>query len=110
MDIANLFESKAKQLFWGPVDPAHVTGAPAPQPILPGQAYFTIRLCEMYLAFARKLWRQIYPVVHCFTRGAGFDDHAVISPTTFTQLGDVNLDRLVNLRDAAQRSSSLYRR
>ncbi len=97
MDIANIFESKARQLFWAGIDPAHLSGVPAPQSIPPRQAYFTIRLCEMYLAFARKLWRQIYPMVHCFTQFAGINEHAVISPAEFAPLGDVNLDRLVNL-------------
>jgi hypothetical protein len=97
MDIANLFESKAQQLFWNPIDAGHLVGAPAAQPIPAGQAYFTVRLCEMYLAFARKLWRQIYPMVHCFTQFSGLVDHTVVSPVEFSALGDVNLDRLVNL-------------
>lgn len=97
MDIANLFESKAAQLYWSAVDPGHLSGVPAPQPIPPRQAYFTIRLCEMYLAFARKLWRQVYPMVHCFTQFGAVNDHAVVSPVEFTPLGDVNLNRLVNV-------------
>jgi hypothetical protein len=97
MDVANLFESKAKQLFWAPIDPSHLSGVPAPQAIPTGQAYFTIRLCEMYLAFARKLWTQIYPMVHCLTQFGAASDHAVVSPTQFAPLGEVNLDRLVNV-------------
>lgn len=97
MNIANLFESKATQLFWKPVDATHLAGVPAPQPIPAGQAYFTIRLCEMYLAYARKLWRQIYPMVHCFTQFNGANNHAVVSPIEFASLGDVNLNRLVNV-------------
>jgi hypothetical protein len=97
MDIANVFESKAKQLFWKPIDAGHLIGEPAPETVQAGHAYFTIRLCEMYLAFARKLWRQIYPMVHCFTQFGGISGHSVVSPVELAALGDVNLDRLVNL-------------
>jgi hypothetical protein len=97
MDIANWFESRAKQLFWKAIDTGHLVGVPAPQTIESGQAYFTIRLCEMYLAFARKLWREVYPMVHCFTAFGGISDQAVVGPAELSGLGDANLDRLVNL-------------
>ncbi len=96
MDLVTLFESKAKQLFWEAVDVSHVTGAPLPVIIEPGQAYFSIRLSEMYLASARRLWNQIYPMVHCDTQYGANDDQTVVSPVEFSQLGDVNLNRIVN--------------
>ncbi len=97
MDILKIFESKSRQLFWRSLDPAHLIGVPAPRSIEAGQAYYSIRLCEMYLAAARKLWRQIYPMVHCYSRSGAVESHAIASPGQLSDLGDANLDRIANL-------------
>ncbi len=97
MDIIKIFESKSRQLFWRAMDPAHLVGVPAPRSIDAGKAYYSIRLCEMYLAAARKLWRQIYPMVHCYTRAGATESHAIASPGQLSDLGDANLDRIANL-------------
>lgn len=97
MDICKLFESKAKQLFWRTVDPAHATGGLTYLAIEPEKAYFTIRLCEMYLAAARKLWHQIYPTVHAFTKIGPVEIHTIAGPAQLHDLGDSNLDLLANL-------------
>lgn len=97
MDIGKLFDGKSKQLFWRAIDPAHLIGVSAPREIEPGKAYFTIRLSEMYLAAARKAWHQIYPMLHCFTQVGGSEVHNIASPAQLQDLGDLNLDRIVNL-------------
>ena len=97
MEIFKCFESKAKQLFWRTVDPAHASGTLEYRLIEPGKAYFTIRLCEMYLGAARKLWHQIYPMVHAYTKIGAVDTHAIASPAQLRELGDSNLDLLANL-------------
>lgn len=97
MDITSLFEGKAKQLFWQAIDSAHVDSSRPQTEIEPGQAYFSLRLCEMYLATVRKLWRQMYPIVHCYVSNGGAETHTLASPAQFLQLGDANLDRIANL-------------
>ena len=98
MDITSLFEGKAKQLFWQGIDSAHVDSSRPQSEIEPGQAYFSLRLCEMYLATVRKLWRQMYPIVHCYvSSGGGAETHTLAGPAQFLQLGDANLDRIANL-------------
>ena len=92
-----MFESKANQLFWQAIDSAHVDSSRPQTVIEPGQAYFSVRLCEMYLASARKLWRQVYPAVHCYVSTGGSETHTLASPSQFMQLGDANLDRIANL-------------
>lgn len=92
-----MFEGKANQLFWQAIDSAHVDSSRPQTVIEPGQAYFSVRLCEMYLASARKLWRQVYPTVHCYVSTGGAETHTLASPAQFIQLGDANLDRIANL-------------
>lgn len=97
MEIFKLFESKAQQLFWRELDPGHLIGVQPPARIDAGEAYFTVRLSEMYLASARKLWRQIYPMVHCYTQFGTVEAQVIASPAQIRDLGDANLDRLANL-------------
>lgn len=97
MEPLVLFDSKAKQLFWRPIDPSHVDSPQPPRLVEPEAAYFGIRLCEMYLATARKLWKQVYPMVHCFVGIGAAENHSLVGPAQFIQLGDANLDRIVNL-------------
>lgn len=97
MDISKLFEAKAKQLFWRQLDPAQVIGLPAPQPFQKGEAYFLIRLVEMYLATARKLWHQMYPVLHSYVSCGVVQQNAISGPGQLRELGDANLDRVSNL-------------
>lgn len=97
LDIFTLFDAKAKQLFWRALDPSHVVGLPPPQLFVKGQSYFMVRLVEMYLASARKLWRQMYPLLHSYTECGTFQQHAVTGPGQLRELGDANLDRISNL-------------
>lgn len=97
MDFTKLFESKTKQLFWRPLDPSHVVGMATPQPFEKDRAYFVIRLIEMYLASARKLWRQVYPVLHSRVQCGTASQTAIAGPGQLRELGDTNLDRISNL-------------
>ncbi|MGI8741478.1 MAG: hypothetical protein ACR2NN_02695 [Bryobacteraceae bacterium] len=96
MDLSKLFEAKSKQLFWRPLDPSHVVGLAPPQPFQKDQAYFVIRLVEMYVATARKLWHQMYPVLHSYVECGNVQHNAISGPAQLRELGDVNLDRVSN--------------
>src|SRR5437764_11104988 len=97
MNIFTLFDAKAKQLFWRALDPSHIVGLPPPQLFVKDQSYFVIRLMEMYLASSRKLWRQMYPLLHGYTACGTFQQHALAGPGQLHELGDTNLDRISNL-------------
>jgi hypothetical protein len=56
-----------------------------------------VRLKEMFLRTSRRLWRKFYPMLHAFTRHGAVEEHTVVGPGQLRELGDTNLDRLVNL-------------
>lgn len=97
MDIGQFFNAKASQLYWQPLDASHVSGLPAPQSFTAGQSYFEIRLIEMYLASARKLWRELYPMLHSYIDYGAFEQNSIAGPGQLPQLGDTNLDRVGSL-------------
>ncbi|MBV8818514.1 MAG: hypothetical protein JO022_09175, partial [Acidobacteriaceae bacterium] len=97
MDFLKLFDGKSRQLFWRRVDASHCNGGVTSNPIEANQAYFTVRLCEMFLASSRKLWREMYPMVYSFTSTAAGEYHSVASPAQLQDLGNTNLERLENL-------------
>ncbi len=97
MDIPSIFGSKATQLFWRPLPAAQILGAPAPQAFEAGQSYFVVRVTEMYLNSCRKLWKQLYPMIHAYIDVGGTTSQTVAGPGQLTALGDANIDRITNL-------------
>ena len=97
MDIKKLFEAKSRQLFWRQLDPSHVIGLAAPQLFRKNESYVVIRMVEMYLATARKLWHQLYPMLHSYIECGKFRQHTISGPGQLRELGDANLDRISNL-------------
>jgi len=96
--VLELFRSKGAQLFWQRIPDDHtVDSAASSAPIEPGQAYFVLRLAEMYLGTSRTLWRKAYPLVHGFTSYHGHEEHNVAGPGQLQEIGGGNLDRLVVL-------------
>ena len=97
MDILKIFDAKSRQLFWRPLDPLHVIGVPAAQLFTKDDSYVVIRMVEMYLATARKLWHQMYPMLHSYIECGKFRQHTISGPGQLRELGDANLDRISNL-------------
>lgn len=97
MDIREIFRNKAQHLFWKRLPAAQVVDSGAELPIENDQAYFLVRLKEMYLRSTRKLWRKFYPMLHGYVTYGKKDEHAVVGPGQLKELGDANLDRIVNL-------------
>jgi hypothetical protein len=106
VELIDIFRGKATHLCWAPMPHDHVwtTGASgalepaAPRlPIEADEHYFVVRLAEMYVEASRKLWRKLYPVLHAFVRAAGREESAVAGPSQLRELGEANLDRIVNL-------------
>jgi hypothetical protein len=97
MDILGIFRAKSQQLFWQRLPDDHVVDGSRGETVEKDQAYFVIRLREMYLLYARKLWRKYYPVLHGYTKHLQGEEQAVAGPGQLRELGDANLDRIVNL-------------
>ena len=95
MDWTKIFVGRAKKLAWGALPDGH--GGPAGPATVKGAAYVEIRLKEMFLRTSRKLWRKFYPMLHVVTRHGTLEEHSVAGPGQLRELGDNNLDRLVNL-------------
>jgi hypothetical protein len=101
MNVLDVFRRKGAQLFWRRIADDHVIeAAPGPAsgaPIDAGEAYFVLRLAEMYLGTSRTLWRKAYPLVHGFTNYNGREEHNVAGPGQLQEIGGGNLDRLIIL-------------
>lgn len=97
MNIRDLFQSKAQHLFWKRLDPAQVVDVASGEAIEKDEAYFVVRMKEMYLVAARRLWRRFYPMLHGYVEYGGAETHAVAGPGQLRELSETNLDRVVNL-------------
>lgn len=95
MSWMDVFREKSARLYWQRLDDDHVVDGASGGTISPNEAYFCVRLTEMYLGTSRTLWRKSYPLVHAFTSHGGSEDHNVAGPGQLQQLGGGNLDRVV---------------
>jgi hypothetical protein len=95
--ILSLFGAEGDHLLWTRLADDHVVGGESGLIIKPEQAYFTVRLTEMFLGRSRTLWRRFYPVVHAFSIHTGSEEHAVAGPGQLQAVTDVGLDRVVSL-------------
>jgi hypothetical protein len=95
--VLEIFRAGGDHMFWARLADDHVIGGESGVPIEPDQAYFTIRLTEMFLGRNRTLWRKFYPVVHAFSTYADAQEHAVAGPGQLQTVTDAGLDRVVTL-------------
>jgi hypothetical protein len=95
MNIWDLFQSKANQLSWGTLD--NVMDGSPPAPIEKDDAYFAIRIKEMYIEISRKLWRKYYPMLYSFVEHGTRQENAISGPGQLKEIGDDSFDRLINL-------------
>jgi hypothetical protein len=97
MSILEIFSSKSQQLYWAALPEGNVVDGAKPAQIEKRQAYFVVRMKEMYVAYSRKLWRKLYPMLHSYVEHGKFQENAVAGPGQLRELGDSNLERIVNL-------------
>lgn len=97
MDIGAIFKRDGAHLFWNRIHDDRIAAGGTGEPIEFDEAYFTVRMNEMFLRRIRLLWRKSYPVLHSFAEYAGQEDHMVAGPGQLQNLGDVNLDRVITL-------------
>jgi len=94
--LERLFAANAERLCWLRLDDDR-GGILNSTPLSAGQHYYTIRLREMYVRRARVLWRKLYPMVYSYIRQGADEENAVAGPGQLKDLGDTNLDRIVNI-------------
>jgi hypothetical protein len=97
ISISDLFIARSKKLFWKCLPDHQVIPKLASPAFVNDQAHYVLRLREMYVKYARILWRKYYPVLHSYTKMGKAEEHAVAGPGQLRELGDSNLDRIVNL-------------
>jgi hypothetical protein len=97
VDILTIFRNKAQHLFWKRLTPEQVVDYKSGESIKNDEAYFVVRVKEMYLTTTRKLWRRYYPMLHGYVDYAGQETHAVAGPDQLKQIAESNLDRVINL-------------
>ena len=97
MDVLKVFRERGTHLAWRRFDDDHIVGPASGTEIMPGQAYFIIRLNEVFLARSRTLWRKYYPVVHAWGATEAGQEHGLAAPTQLQQVNDAGLDRVVTL-------------
>src|SRR5665213_956944 len=99
-DLKAIFQSRASQLTWERMLDPNIVGAPKPALIDKDQAYFSIRLKEMYVGYSRKLWIKLYPVLYSFVSHGVYEQNTVAGPGQLREFGDANLERVINLNYA----------
>jgi hypothetical protein len=95
--VLDLFRAEGQHLLWTRLADDHVVGGESGVIIEPYDAYFTVRLTEMFLGRSRTLWRKSYPVVHPFGTYSGAEEHAVAGPGQLRTVTDAGLDRVISL-------------
>ncbi|MFI5455836.1 MAG: hypothetical protein ACHRXM_10335 [Isosphaerales bacterium] len=97
--MGSVFSRKADQLVWRRLDDARVVdaaGAPSKgEDVAKNEAYFVLRLKEMYVRTARQLWQTFYPMLHSFTEHQKETEESVVGPSQLGALANAGLDRIV---------------
>jgi hypothetical protein len=97
MDVLRVFRERGKHLAWQRLDDDNVVGPASGTEMAVDQAYFIIRLSEVFLARSRTLWRKFYPVVHAWGATEAGQEHGLAAPTQLQQVSDAGLDRVVTV-------------
>ena len=71
---SNIHRAKSQTLSWERLADDHIVDGLKPALIEKHNAYFTVRMKEMYVAYSRKLWRKYYPMLHSYVEGVHQDD------------------------------------
>jgi hypothetical protein len=94
MGILEIFRNNAPKKTWVRIPDDRVVGSPSGAVIEPDDAYFVVRMSEMYLQRTRKLWQKYYPLLHGFTKYQGEETHSLAGPGQLRDISDANLDRI----------------
>ena len=97
MDVLSVFRERGKKLTWQRLDDDYVLPPRPGTEIKADEAYFIIRLSEVFLGRSRTLWRKFYPVVHAWGSTSTGEEHGLVAPTQLQQVSNSGLDRVVTV-------------
>jgi len=97
MSILDIFRAQSKQLFWKQLPARQVVNGGRDALIEDDQAYFVIRLKQMYLYYSRKLWRGYHPMLYCYVQHGKREDQAIAGPGQLKDMTDSDLSRVLLL-------------
>jgi len=80
MNIVDIFRGRSKHLFWKQLPSTQVVNGGSDSLIDADQAYFVVRLKQVYLYYSRKLWRGYHPMLYCYVKHGLREDQAVAGP------------------------------
>jgi len=89
--------AEQEQLFWGRLADDNVLDGSSGEAIEPDRHYLAVRLRQTHLQTSRKLWRRYRPLLHSWCRHLDGEQHGVVDPRRFSELGSTGLDRIVNV-------------
>lgn len=98
MSFIDIFQSRNRKLVWYRIPDNHVVRGNSGALIVPEEDYIVVRMIEMWLVHARKLWRQRYPMLHAFLHYGPSEDHAIVGPAQLRDLGERNIERIHTFR------------
>lgn len=97
MSILDIFRAQSKQLFWKQLPARQVVDGGRDALIEDDQAYFVIRLKQMYLYYSRKLWRGYHPMLYCYVQHGKKEEQAIAGPGQLKDMTDSDLNRVLLL-------------
>jgi hypothetical protein len=95
--VRDVFVKKGEHLFWKRLPVNQIYGGYKEEPIENDQAYFVLRMKEMYLQNTRVLWRKYYPMLRGYVKYSNKEELSVTGPGQLKELGETNPDRVINL-------------
>jgi hypothetical protein len=97
MSILDIFRAQSKQFFWKQLPARQVVNGGRDALIEDDQAYFVIRLKQMYLYYSRKLWRAYHPMLYCYVQHGKREEQAIAGPGQLKDMTDSDLSRVLLL-------------
>ena len=99
MTFMDVFRGRNRKLLWRRVPDDHVledAGKPAfrRETIARDEDYIVLRMNEMWIVDARRLWRKFYPMLHAYVEYGARRAHDIVGPGQLRQFGEQNLERV----------------
>lgn len=95
--VRDAFVKKGEHLFWERLPAQQIHGGYNEESIENDQAYFVLRVKEMYLQHTSVLWRKYYPMLRGYVKYGSTEDLSVTGPGQLKELGETNHVRVINL-------------
>jgi len=96
-NVRDIFVQKGQHLFWSRFPAEHIYPTYTEEPIENDQAYFLLRMKEMFLKRTRVLWRKSYPMLRGYVKYGNKEELSVTGPGQLKELGETNPERVTNL-------------